>query len=82
MRITINAISTCTDIPPCISIHEIKDAMQNDAFIQQLKECIVGDRPSYRKEIPQDIKLYGTFRDLAMIDRVVVKGKRIIIPAE
>ena len=41
MRVNINAINTSTEIPACMSIQDIQEAMKNYACIQQLKEYII-----------------------------------------
>ena len=41
MKININVISLSTDTPICMSIQGIQEAKENDADIQQLKECII-----------------------------------------
>ena len=49
----------------------------------KLKEYIINSWPSKRNEFSQDIQLYWNLRDnLAIIDLVKMKGKRIILPTE
>ena len=69
--------------PVCMSIGEIQEATQSNAYLQQLKEYIIHGWPLGRNKLLQDICLYWTFRDsIVIMNRTAVKGKRIIIPAE
>ena len=51
MQVNINTIQTTTNIPECISIHELQKATLEDNHLQQLKEQVIRGRPEYRDHI-------------------------------
>ena len=46
-----------------MSIHDIQEATQHNAHIQELKEHLIGGLQSSRDEVKQDIKQYWTLND-------------------
>ena len=54
--------------------------MSQDQHLQCLKAYIIQGWPESRDRIPQDLRAYWTFReDMAVIDRVVMKGSHIVV---
>ena len=79
--IRIDTIQSPTDIPECMSILQIQQASAQDDHLQCLKSFIITGWPSTKDKMHSDLKPYWSYRDeLAVIDRVVLKGKHIIIP--
>ena len=64
-----------------MTIHELQHEMAIDNHLQQLKECIIKGWPENKDSIPQNHRPYWTFwDDMAVIDRVILKGRFIVIP--
>ena len=83
MDIRVDAIQSATDIPGCITISQIQQAMAQDEHLQCLKNIIITGWPSTKGELHIDIRPYWSYRDnLAVIDSVVMKGGHIIVPLE
>ena len=71
-----------TDIPECISISQIQQLSSQDEHLQWLKCFIIAGWLSTKNELHNDLRPYWSYRDdLAVIDRVVMKGRHIAIPA-
>ena len=82
MDIRIDTIQSVTDIPECISISQIWQALALDEHLQCLKNIIITGWPSTKDKLHSDLRPYWSYRDdLAVIDGVVMKGRCIIIPA-
>ena len=63
-----------------MTMHEPHKAMSQDQHLQHLMEYVIQGWPESKKQLPQDITTHWTFRDnMAGIDGVVIKGKRIKI---
>ena len=74
MQLNIDAIQTTTNIPDCMTIHKLKQAMSQDEHLQCLKEYIIKGWLERRDQIPQDIATNGTFQDdLPVIDGIILK---------
>ena len=83
MDIRVDAIPRETDILECISISQIQHTMAQDKHLQHLKNIIITGWLSTKDQLHIDIRPYWSYRhNLAVIDRVVMKGRHIIIPAE
>ena len=83
MDIRVDVIQSVTDIPECISISHIQHTMVQDEHLQCLKKHYITGLLSTKDELHIGIRLYWSYRDdLAVIDRVVMKGRCIIIPAK
>ena len=81
MDIRIDAIQSVTDILECISILQIQQASVQDKHLQCLKN-IITVWPNTKNELQSNSRSYWSYRDvLAVIDRVVMKSRHIIIPA-
>ena len=79
MEIRVDTILSATDIPECISISQVQQAMVQDEHLQHLKNIIVTGWLSTRDQLHIDIRLYWSYKgDLAVIDGVVMKGRCII----
>ena len=71
MHLNINAMQTTTNIPDCITINELQQAISQDTHLQYLKEQIIQSWLEDRDQIPQDMRTYGIFQDdMAMVDGV------------
>ena len=80
MRITINSIEMCTDIPDCIPAEEIMLATLDDDHLGMLSKYVLYGWPS-TKAAMQVLQPYWSSRDeTAIIDGIVMKGRRIIVP--
>ena len=77
MDIWVDAIQTATDMPECISMAEIQQALSLDNHLQQLKGIIITGWPDSRDELCVDLQPYcKSYRDeLAVTDGVILKGK-------
>ena len=74
-------MQSLVDMPDCISMEEIQQALLQDAHLQQLKTFIIAGWPHTKDELQPDIRPYWLYRDeLAVIDGVLLKGRCIIIP--
>ena len=81
MQLGINAIHTATNIPECMTMHELQLVTYLDQHLQCLKDYIIQGWPKSRDQIPQDIRMYLTLRnDMVVIDGVIIKGKSIAVP--
>ena len=64
-----------------IDIKTVQEATMQDQDINKLKEVVFKGWPAYRKQCPQELWDYWTFRcDLVIEDGLILKGDRIIIP--
>ena len=58
-----------------MTLQEIQQATIRDAHLQQLRQHIRG-WPESRNEVPQEIRLYWTWRgDMAVIDDIILEGR-------
>ena len=81
MQINSNAIQTTTNISDCMTIHKLQQATSQDKLLQHFQEHIIRGWPEHRDDLPQDMRTYWTFcDDMAVIDRVILKGKHVVIP--
>ena len=79
--IQVNAIQSSVDMPECISIEEIQQALLQDVHLQQLKTFIIAGWPHTKDKMHTDIRPHWPYRDeLAVIDGIILKGRCIIIP--
>ena len=80
MDIKVDAVQMMTDVPECMSIHQIQQATVQDEHLQLLKSLIITAWPGTKDQLHQDIRPYWSFKDdLAVIDGVIMKGRCIII---
>ena len=64
-----------------IGIKSIQEAIMQDQDLNKLKDVIFKGWPEYRKQCPQELWDYWTFRcDLVIEYGLILKGDRIIIP--
>ena len=64
-----------------IDINTVQEATIQDQDLNKLKDVIFKGWPAYRKQCPQELWDYWTFRcDLVIEDGLILKGDRIIIP--
>ena len=59
----------------------IKEETESDKLLQQLSEVIKNGWPKDVTNVPEQVRPWWTFRDeLAILDGVVYKGPRVVIP--
>ena len=64
----------------CMSLAKETD---KDEILIALKNVIIKGWPNTRSECPQNLRKFWTFRDeLSILDRLVLKGIRIVIPTQ
>ena len=64
-----------------IDINTVQEATMQDQDLNKLKDVIFKGWPAYRKQCPQELLDYWTFRcDLVIEYGLILKGDRIIIP--
>ena len=63
MDISVDAIQSSVDMPECIFIEEIKQALSQDVHLQQLKTFIITGLPHTKDELHTDIRPYWPYRD-------------------
>ena len=81
MQISINVIQSTTNIPECMTTHELQEATSQDQHPQNFMEYVIQGWPESKNQLPQDIRTYWMFRDyMAVIDGVVIKGRCIVMP--
>ena len=81
MQLSINVIQPTTNMPECMTMHELQQVMSQDQHMQCLKEYIIQGCPDHKEQIQQDIRPYWTFKDdMAVINGVIMKGRHIIVP--
>ena len=81
MDIQVDTMQTAMDMPECISMAEIQQALSLDNHLQQLKGIIITGWPDSRDELCVDLQPYWSYRDeLAVIDGIILKGRCIIMP--
>ena len=61
MKLSIDTVSTTTDIPTCMSVNNIQEVTQNDTHLQDLKGYTIRGWLSNRNDIKQ--KPYSMLRD-------------------
>lgn len=64
-----------------IDMEAVKEASMQDTTMNRLKDVIFKGWPNFRKQCPQELWDYWTFRcDLVIEDGLILKGDRIVIP--
>ena len=80
MDVRVDAIQTAINMPECISIAEIQQALSQDNHLQQLKGIIITGWPDTRDELCADLQPYLSYQDeLAVIYGIILKGRCIIM---
>lgn len=70
-----------SEVPKPISMETIKTETEKDQILVKLKEVVYNGWPEYRKQCPQDLWEYWTFRcEIVLEDGLILKGNRLIIP--
>ena len=81
MDIRVDAIQGRTNIPECMPISQIQQAMMQDEHLQCLKNNIISGWPATKDQLHLDIRPYWSYKDdLAVKDGIVMKGRCTIIP--
>ena len=79
MELLVDIIQTTTDMPECLSMTDLQQALSQDSHIQKLKHFIITGWPNSKDEISKELQSYWFYRDeLAVIDGMVLKGRHII----
>ena len=58
MQVNINTIQITMNIPECMTIHEMQQAMSQDNHLQQLKEQVIRGWPGNKDHIAQNLRQY------------------------
>ena len=61
MQLNVDTIQTTTNIPGCMMIQQLQQAISQDNYLQQLKDYFIRGWPENRDQIPQDMQTYWTF---------------------
>ena len=61
MQVNINNIETSTNIPECMTIHELQHETDQDNHLQQLKECIMKGWLESKDSIAKNLRQDWTF---------------------
>ena len=70
------------DILDCMMAEEIRLTKLDDKCIAMLSELIFHSWPLTKAKVQKDLQPYWSFRDeIAPIDRIAIKSRRIMIPA-
>ena len=74
MEIQVDVIQTATDMPECLSMTELQQALSQDDHLQKLKNIIIAGWPNSKDEISDELKLYWSYGDeLVVIDGIILK---------
>ena len=75
---SMNGISTSRTIPVCTSMQHMQTATCEDVHLQELRTNIIQGWPQKKEEVTQSIRQSWPIKnELAMIDGIAMKGKRI-----
>ena len=81
MDIQVDAIQSTTDIPECVSMAEIQQALVQDDHLQELKNFIISGWPDMNDKLHADLRPYWLYGgELAVMDGIILKGRHIVIP--
>ena len=72
--IYVNAAATKT------KLDEIKAETQKDATLMTIHRFIMNGWPKRREDVPDEIKPYWSYKEMSVINGVMFKGERLIIP--
>ena len=79
--IQVDVIQSTTDMPECISMVEIQQALAQDNHLQKLKSYIILGWPDIKDELCADLRPYWSCRgELVVIDSITLIGRCIVIP--
>ena len=82
MEVQADIIQTATDMPECLSMTELQQALSQDDHLQKLKNIKIAGWPDSKDKINAELKPFWSHRDkLAIIDGIILKGRHIIIPS-
>ena len=56
MQLVINAMTTITNIPECMTIHKLQQVTDQDQHMQCLKEYIIQGWSDHKDQVQQDIR--------------------------
>ena len=79
--LNIDAKQATTNIPECMTVHELQQATPQDEHLQHPKDHIIKGWPESRDQIPQDMRTYQMFwDDMAVFGWIILKERHIVIP--
>ena len=58
MRVSINAIQSTTNIPQCMTMHELQETTSQDQHLKCFMEYIIQGWPGSKYQLPKDIRTY------------------------
>ena len=70
MQISFNVIQSITNVPECMTMHELQEETSQDQHIPDLMEYVIQMWTDSKNQLPQDIRIYWMFRD----DMAVIGG--------
>ena len=81
MITAINALGSCIDIQDSMTAEETRLVTIDYKHLNMLSEYVLCGWPPMRAEVQKELHAYWSFKDkIAIIDIIVMKGKRIIMP--
>ena len=81
MDVQVDAIQSTTDMPECVYMAEIQQALAQDDHLQALKNFIISGWPDIKNELHADLRSYWSYRvELVVIDGIMLKGRHRVIP--
>ena len=69
------------DLPECMTTEEIRLATLDNEHLGMLSEYILHGWLSTKSEVQKDLHHTGHYKEIGIIDGIVMKGRRIIVPA-
>ena len=81
LDIKVNSIQTATNIPECMSIPQLQQAMAQDDHLQWLKGYVIVGWPENRDQMLWDMRRYQTYQDnMVVINGITKKNRHVVIP--
>ena len=81
MDVQVDAIQSTTNMPECVSMAKIQEALTQDDHLYQLRNFIIAVWPNMKDELHADLRPYRSCRgELVVIDGIILKGRCIVIP--
>ena len=62
MELWADIMQTMTDMPECLSMTELQQALSHDNHLQKLKHFIITGWPHSKDEISEELKLYWSLQ--------------------
>ena len=81
MDVQVDTIQSTPDMPECVSMVEMQQALAQDDHLQKLKNFIFSGWPETKDELHTDLRPCWSYRgELVVIDGIILKGRHIVIP--